>query len=199
MSAKRPSHRPCERFCPGHNEWLHHSRFRSYQTRHGRHSTKSAGVSFARLCKACEQIERNKQLNEDRPAAVIARRAENRAHLLGVSREFFMVNMNWISLVPMMRALMSPEGRCQSCGHPFSGDRDIQIEHHQPPRFDGDWAREHARNLGFLCGSCNRAKSAKDQALFLDEQETTRIANEKHPHGLTIVSIKGETPWLFDP
>jgi hypothetical protein len=66
--------------------------------------------------------------------------------------------MNYARFVPVMRELMTPESLCQSCGHPFMNERDIQIEHIAPPRFAQDWARLHTRNIRFLCGSCNRTK-----------------------------------------
>jgi hypothetical protein len=89
-----------------------------------------------------------------------------------------MVNMNYEALVPILRALMSPEGRCPCCGHGFVNERDIQIEHRFPPRGPRDWARLHARNLSFACGSCNRTKAAKEPDLWLDEQEGARLSNE---------------------
>jgi len=88
--------------------------------------------------------------------------------------------MNWSSLVPEMRALMTDEGRCRSCGHAFVNERDIQIEHREPPRLRGDWAREHARNLGIFCQSCNNTKGDKSYAEWLDEQEEARLSNERH-------------------
>ena len=169
--------RPCERFCQQCQQWLHHSRFRQFTV--GRHSPVS--TKSRRLCKACEQIERNKKLNDDRALAIIERRAEVRASRLGVSKHFVWVNMNWGALVAMMRALMSPEGRCPNCGHAFLGERDIQIEHHEPPRHDQDWAREHTRNLVLSCASCNRTKASKPFADWLDEQEAARLSNERDP------------------
>jgi 5-methylcytosine-specific restriction endonuclease McrA len=87
------------------------------------------------------------------------------------------INMNWSSLVPMLRAMMTAEGRCLSCGHQFDNDRDIQIEHREPPRCGEDWARHHARNLGLLCQPCNTTKGDRSFADWLDEQEDARISN----------------------
>jgi hypothetical protein len=84
--------------------------------------------------------------------------------------------------------MMTDEGICTSCGHPFLNERDIQLEHREPPRHAQDWARLHARNIGLACGSCNRTKSGKSYAAWLDEQEGARIANEADhtPRPITI-------------
>jgi len=137
-------------------------------------------ATFKRLCKACEQIERNEKKNADRAAAILKGRAANRAGSLRVPTTFIWINMNWRALVPILRALMTPDGRCQNCGHPFVNERDIQIEHHEPARFRGDWAREHARNLGLGCQACNTTKAAKPFAQWLDEQESARASNDRH-------------------
>jgi hypothetical protein len=170
--------RPCERHCPKCDQWKHHSRFRSRKRR----SATSIGVAihFDPICKDCQQIERNEQKNEDRPRAIIERRTADHARSLGVSKHFLWVNMNWSSLVPEMRALMTDEGRCRSCGHRFMNERDIQIEHREPPRHPQDWARQHARNIGIFCQSCNNTKGDKAYAIWLDEQEEARLSNEHH-------------------
>jgi hypothetical protein len=135
---------------------------------------------FKRICKACEQIERNESKNADRPYAIIRRRAEARARDLGVPFAFVWTSLNWSAMVPSMRAMMSDEGVCVNCGHSFVNERDIQIEHHEPPRYDGDWAREHTRNLVLSCQSCNGTKARKPFSDWLDEQESARLSNERH-------------------
>lgn len=89
--------------------------------------------------------------------------------------------MNYRALVPIMRAMMTPEGLCLNCGHDFVNERDIQIEHLEAPRSKQDWARLHARNLRLLCGSCNRTKSDKPYPVWLDEQESARKSNAAEP------------------
>jgi hypothetical protein len=133
--------------------------------------------NFKPVCKACEQKKRNEQKNDDRAYAIIDSRASTRARVLAVQKAFIWINMNWRALVPMMRAMLSPEGLCLSCGHEFVNERDIQIEHREAPRFPGDWAREHARNIGLMCQSCNVTKRDKGNGLWLDEQEAARISN----------------------
>ena len=173
MSTEQP--RPCERQCPRCEQWLHTSRFRSRQQ--GTHGSVCT-TKFNRLCRACEQKERNERKNEDRPLAIMKHRAGAHATKYGASPRFFWVNMNYRALVPVLRAMLGPEGVCLSCGHKFVNERDIQIEHRFPPRHRQDWARLHARNLTLLCGSCNNGKHSIDPAIWLDDQEAARIANE---------------------
>jgi 5-methylcytosine-specific restriction endonuclease McrA len=75
--------------------------------------------------------------------------------------------------------MITDEGLCKNCGHPFIGERDIQIEHIEPPRSNTDWARLHARNLRLFCGSCNGTKGHKPFPDWLDEQEDARTSNLK--------------------
>jgi len=166
--------RPCERQCKDCGQWLHFSRFRQWKDKR-RHGSMSAGQK--ELCKACEQKKRNEKKNLDRARSIIEDRAVARARKLGVSKAFMWIDINWKSLVPMMRAMMTPEGLCLSCGHPFVNERDIQIEHREPPRSLTDWARESARNIGLLCQSCNVTKQDKPHSQWLDEQEAARISN----------------------
>src|SRR5215472_7030643 len=112
--------RPCERQCPRCDQWKHHSRFRSWKRRHQSTST----LTFATLCKDCEQIKRNERKNADRALSLMEKRASSHARNLGVATAFLWTNMNWLSLVPYLRAMMSDEGRCLSCGHPFENERD---------------------------------------------------------------------------
>lgn len=173
--------RPCERQCKGPcGLWKHYSRFRSYRNNPGRNSTVSTSiVSFSPICRDCEQKGRNEKKNLDRPKAIIEQRAKSAASKAGVSFHFFWTQMNYRALVPVMRAMLSPESLCLCCGHKFESERDIQIEHHNPPRYPQDWALLHTRNLGFACGSCNRTKGAKPNIEWLDEQEGARLSNIK--------------------
>jgi 5-methylcytosine-specific restriction endonuclease McrA len=136
---------------------------------------------FSPRCKACEQKLRNETKNADRPRAIIEQRAAAAATKAGVSKQFFMMDMNYRALVAIMRALMSDEGLCLDCGHKFVNERDIQIEHWYPPRGPRDWALLHTRNLGFACGSCNGVKGKKPPLVWLDEQEDARLSNLQQP------------------
>jgi len=170
--------RPCERQCVQCRNWKHHSRFRSQKL--DRHGTVSI-TTFRARCKACEQKNRNETKNSDRPRSIIEQRARAAASKAGESLEFFWTQMNYQSLVPMLRAMLTPEGLCCGCGHEFLNERDIQIEHCEPPRHAKDWARLHTRNLRLFCASCNGAKTKKPFAEWLDEQEDARLSHLQHP------------------
>jgi hypothetical protein len=167
--------RPCERQCTECKEWKHHSR---YQLKNAGNSTVPR---FSAICRDCEQKARNERKNADRPRAIIEQRAASAASKAGVSRKFFWTQMNYRSLVPEFRGLMTPEGLCKGCWHQFLHERDVQIEHIEPPRFPLDWARLHARNLRLCCGSCNRTKGQKPFSQWLDEQEGARLSNLQQP------------------
>lgn len=168
--------RPCERQCKGPcGHWKHYSRFRSWRDKRLRNSTVS--VEFSPICRDCEQIERNEKKNADRPKAIIEQRAKAAAAKAGESFEFFWTEMNYRSFVPILRAMLTPEGLCHGCGHKFINERDIQIEHREPPRHRKDWALLHTRNLGLTCTSCNGSKARKPFIQWLDEEEAKRLSN----------------------
>src|SRR5215471_2913666 len=107
--------RECERQCKTCHEWKHYSRFRSFQNNPGRNSSVSTKViSFSSRCRDCEQKERNEKKNLDRPKAIIDHRARSAASKAGASFEFFWTQMNYRSLVPQLRAMMTNEGICCS-------------------------------------------------------------------------------------
>lgn len=192
-ASEKPERRPCERYCPGCERNKHHSRFRSWKDARLRSGTSS--VCFARLCRDCEQREKNERKNEDRPLGIIRGRANERAKKSGVPLDFIWVNMNYRSLVAkyagLLLALAQGDAYCQSCGHHFDNERDIQIEHRAPPRHPQDWARLHARNLDFLCTACNGTKTDKVYEAWLDEQEECRLANESYePPGEEVKLVK---------
>lgn len=167
--------RPCERWCGECEMHKHHSRF------HAKTAGNSSVARFSPICRDCEQKARNEKKNADRPLTIVKQRAAAAASNAGVSRELFWTQMNYRALVPELRALITPEGLCKGCGHEFLNERDIQIEHIEPPRFSLDWARMHARNLRLCCGSCNRTKGKKPFAQWLDEQEGARLSNLQAP------------------
>src|SRR5262245_16817535 len=125
MMSKKP--RPCEKQCKGPcGRWLHCSRFPS---RKRKRPDGTVWLHFDPVCKACQQIERNEKKNLDRPKAIIEQRARAAGRRLGKSFDFMWINMGYRSLVPIYRAMMSAEGECNNCGHPFLNEREIQIEH----------------------------------------------------------------------
>jgi len=125
-------------------------------------------------------------------------RARDHAAKHGLSFEFMWVNMNWRSLVTMARAMMTDEALCSSCGHGFDNERDIQIEHRNPPRFRGDTTRIHARNIGFSCASCNRAKSNMDYDDWLEQQEGARLSNEADLTRKPVLDVPRQMLLLFE-
>jgi 5-methylcytosine-specific restriction endonuclease McrA len=157
--------------------------------------THAPTVRFAPDCLDCEQKRRNEKKNEDRPYAILRRRAADHAHKAGVGVEFMWINMNYRAKVPVFRAMMTPEGLCTSCGHPFDNERDIQIEHRAPKRHRQDWARLHARNLDIACTNCNGRKSNKSYEQWLDDEEEARISNEIDRHNDT----QQQQPALIQP
>lgn len=168
--------RPCERQCKQCHEWKHYSRFHAKGSKKAGNST-DARFRFSPICRDCEQKARNEIKNTDRPKAIIEQRARSAATKASTGFDFFWTTMNYRALVPVLRAMMTPEGLCQGCGHKFINERDIQIEHLEAPRTEKDWARLHARNLRLGCGSCNRTKGKKLFAEWLDEQEGARLSN----------------------
>lgn len=172
MSRPPRPRRPCELFCPQCREWKHFSHFRQQQRR----SSHGTVTTYRRICKVCEQTNHDRLKNQDRARILIENRCRDWASRLGCSKEFLWSQMNWRSLVPVLRALMTDEGLCQSCGHPFRSERDIQIEHIEPPRHRQDWARHHAANLRLMCGSCNNGKNDQPFATWLDEREANRLS-----------------------
>ena len=163
--------RPCERQCRTCGIWKHYSRF-------NRKTGKGTHTRFAPDCLDCQQKTRNEQKNEDRPYAILRRRASSHARNADVPAEFFWINLNYRALVPIFRAMMTPEGLCTSCGHSFDNERDIQIEHRAPPRHRQDWARRHARNCDMSCSNCNGRKHGKPYEQWLDDEEEARLSNE---------------------
>lgn len=191
--------RPCERKCVECGEWKHHSRFRQWTREKRGRVTSESPIRFCAKCKDCEQRIHNLKKNLDRPRAIIEQRARKAASKAGVSFDFFWTQMGYRTLVAPLRALMSDEGLCQGCGHKFVNERDIQIEHSEAPRGTQDWARLHAYNLRFSCGSCNRKKGDKPFAQWLDEQESARVSNLKHPSVTpTAISVPSVQLGLFD-
>jgi len=151
MARPRVATRGDQRCCRTCQQWLQYSRF----AHRLRESPKGTVWIFDPDCRACQAKARNQAKNEDRPRAIIERRARTMAAKCGATFDFFWQNLGWKSLVPIYRALTTdPDACCQSCLHRFDNERDIQIEHFLPPRSLTDWARHSARNLRFLCTNC---------------------------------------------
>jgi hypothetical protein len=118
------------------------------------------------------------------------KRTKTHAAKQGVSFEFMWNSMGWSTLVPILRAMMTDEAICTSCLHRFDNERDVQLDHNEPPRFKGDCARLHARNISIRCSSCNTGKSDKPYAEWLDQEEQTRLSNEVDRSSPSMFEIK---------
>lgn len=161
-------------YCPRCERWLHPSRFRPDKTRESRHGTVA---TFHTKCRACEQSERTDRKNENRAAVLVRQRAQVRAQAAGVPLEFFMDDLNWSALIPIVDLYLNDDRAiCLNCGHRPLNERDTQLEHRAAPRSLRDFARHHARNIAVLCGSCNAGKHDKGYADWLDEQEDARLS-----------------------
>lgn len=181
--------RPCERRCPAeHGGCGYHKHFSRFRSKTG---VKAKSSWFATLCKDCEQKQRNIEKNKDRPDWIIRQRARGYATKYGVSFDFMWTDMNWRALVPVFRAMTTPDGLCLSCGHGFDSEPDLQIDHIEPPRneINIDTARLHARNLHLLCASCNKGKSDTPFAEWLDLMEERRKSNAREALPLLVHPI----------
>jgi hypothetical protein len=116
------------------------------------------------------EIVEVREENADEGVAFIRRLAAAAARKAGETTEFFMSEMNYRALVPIMRELKNGGLLCQSCRRPLASERDIQIDHILPPRHAKDWARLHAGNLVWFCRACNSSRSGKPFTQWLDEQ-----------------------------
>lgn len=129
-------------------------------------------------CKLCQQTQRVETKHEDEAKALLLRRVDGIASKHHLKRAFILEDLNYWSLLPQVRAMLSAEGICPNCGHEFDAERDVQLDHREPPRPElrPDLARLHARNVAVLCGSCNNAKGCKRYAMWLDEEEEARLS-----------------------
>jgi hypothetical protein len=159
--------------CRTCGQWLHPTRFRVTNKPDARRHT--SVPTFEPDCRLCEQTKRDLAKNTNRPRALIEYRAKKRARESGVTLAFVMADLNYEALVGPFAAAAAG-GLCPNCGHPFRNERDIQLDHCEPPRHPKDWTRLHARNLGFLCGTCNSGKGKKPYASWLDDQEQARLS-----------------------
>src|SRR6516164_5801335 len=90
--------------------------------------------------------------------AIIEQRAAEAAANAGVSREFFLTQMNYQSLIPDVFGMISPDGLCKGCGGKVLGEPDIYIVHILPPRSHFDWELLHEPNIYVSCGAYNRRR-----------------------------------------
>lgn len=173
-------------YCRGHGEWHHHGRFQDH---------KAADGSICRYdldCKLFQQTKRVEAKNVDLARATvegrakeIVRKANEWAKATGeqkINLEFVMYNLNYRSLIPMVRAYLvwGEESLCPNCGSPYDSKSTLHFDHREPPRNPRDWARLHARNIGPLDKECNTPKNDMAYAKWLDVEETKRLNAEEY-------------------
>lgn len=152
--------------------WLHPNRF--YRRR--RQGPNGSIWIYDRECKLCQQTKRVEVKHADPATAILLGRAGHVARTHGLGRTFVLEDLNYWSLLPQLRGMLGPEGLCPNCGHEYDHERDVQLDHREPPRHRGDLARLHARNVAILCGSCNNTKGTMAYADWLDDQESARLS-----------------------
>lgn len=119
-------------------------------------------------CRLAEQTIRDHGRDADPARYAIEGRAKELAGDMGkaigstISFHFVLIELNHRALVPIMRALLSPDGRCLNCGRHRHETRQLHIEHRIPPLHTCDWPAQHARNLWIACAGCNLAKGRRD-------------------------------------
>jgi hypothetical protein len=136
------------------------------------HSYKTADGSVRRLpdrnCNLANRTIRDHGRESDPARYAIEGRAKDLAGDLSkalgnsVSYHFVLVELNWRALIPIMRALLAPDGLCLNCGRHQDATRKLHIEHRVPVLNILDWAAQHARNLWIACGGCNGEKGRND-------------------------------------
>jgi len=129
-------------------------------------------------CKECQSKAAAVKRGANPARAIVWRRAATRAHQLGVSRTFLLLDLKWETLIPPLEAAITV-GLCQRCGHRYNSVADITFDHGEPPRDElkPDWAREHADNIRLRCKSCNVSKRDMAYSDWLDSQEVARVSH----------------------
>lgn len=169
-------------FCPGRPTThapkriaLEHWRRRLRETPHG------SVWEYETICKACEVHDRTEAKAQDparakieRAAAEVVTKVNNHFKTIGserrIGRDFVMTRLHYEHLIEPMRFAMDSHRCWASCGEPFKNERDIQLEHREPPRSPLDWERMDARNIDVKCGTCNNMKADKPYSQWLHEQ-----------------------------
>lgn len=168
-------------YCVGCEAWHHHSRFKRRQrkTPHG------YVWEYDGECKLYQQTKRVEQKNADPARAIVEKRASEIVRKANkvpgepkITLEFVMADLNYQSLVPMVRAFQAwpAECFCPNCGSPYNQMSTFHYDHREPPRDPRDWARLHARNIGPLDRECNCSKGDMAYGEWLDLEEDKRLS-----------------------
>lgn len=165
-------------FCPGRATTHAPKRIALEHFRRFQHGSV---LNYATVCKACEVHDRTEAKGKDPARAKVERAASelvtevNRYYKAAgsaerISKDFVMRRLHYEHLVEPMRFAMTSHRCWSSCGEPYKNERDIQLEHREPPRSPIDWERMDARNIDIKCGTCNNMKGDKPYSQWLHEQ-----------------------------
>lgn len=111
---------------------------------------------------------------EARARHLIRQRVTPRAHHLGVPAGFLLRDLGWELLIPRLALMLEPGALCE-CGREFRQEREVTLDHREPPRHRQDWARHNVANIAIACGPCNYAKGARPFSEWLDLIEERRL------------------------
>lgn len=136
------------------------------------HSYKTATGSVRRLpepnCGLAKQTIKDHGKEADPARYAIEGRAKELAGDLSkalgntIGYSFVLIELNWRALIPIMRALLGPDGRCFNCGRHHGDPRKMHIDHRVPPLCTADWPAQHTRNLWIVCAGCNTGKGRNE-------------------------------------
>jgi 5-methylcytosine-specific restriction endonuclease McrA len=179
-------------FCNYHQQWHEVEDFdwTSYQS--GDACTSRLRVPKTN-CRLAEETVRDLERQTDPARAAVVSRSKRLANdltkALGhpVGYQWVMIELNRRALIPILRALLGPDGLCLNCGYHQTEAKQYEIEHRFPPRSMTDWPAQHARNLWLSCPGCNRRKGSdcadrdwleSEQRKWMIDREWSRHAGE---------------------
>ena len=137
-------------------------------------------------CRLAEQTIRDHDKDADPARSAIEGRAKEHAgHLSKAVRstigyKWVLIELNWRGLIPIMRAMLSPDGRCLNCAKHWSDPKKLHIEHRVPALGITDYAGHHARNLWIACEGCNWDKGRHDNDREWIEREQREWVIARH-------------------
>lgn len=134
----------------------------------GRRVNRDGTITINSSCRVAEQTARDAKKAADPASASIDGRAGDAASrfskALGstITKDWVLVELNWLAFVPLLRALISPGGRCLNCAKHWDDPRQYHLDHRFPVGSLTDWPLQHSRNLWLICPGCNTTKGARD-------------------------------------
>jgi len=202
MPRPRREWRDDQLYCRGHGDWHHYSRFK----RRERQSPQGTQWDYDTDCRLWLQTVRVATKNEDPAREIVVKRvtalvtAANRLPGPKVDSRFFLEDLNYRCLIPMVRAFIAwpEECFCPNCGSTYNIARDLTFDHRLPPRNARDWERLHARNVGPLDRECNSSKNDTDYDAWLEKEEANRLDAAAHNARLRAQNALSYVGPLFD-